>query len=241
MSQNFRQLSPFHSHRGIISIQTGAVIVLTLLLLFIVALLARRGDVDWFQSAFARSVKKLHMIQTISRDLLASAEAERSAVMAETDEASHALAEQSIRAAQNVEEARRTLEPLLGRNPQEAHLFREFSRCWERLQVIDREVLSLAVQNTNLKALRLSFVSGAEAIGRLEKALTHLMDRVSSSPNAVGITRRASQAVIGAFRMYALQAPHIAESTAAQMDKLEVDMKSHDAQVTVALLTWRCR
>jgi hypothetical protein len=235
MSENFRQLSPFHSHRGIISIQTGAVIVLTLLLLFIVVFLSRRGDVNWFQSAFERSVKKHQMIQTMSRDLLASAEAERSAVMAETDEASHALAEQSIRAAQNVEKARRTLEPLLEGNRQEAHLFREFSRCWERLQAIDREVLSLAVQNTNLKALRLSFVSGAEAIGRLEKALTHLMDRVSSSPNAVGITRRASQAVIGAFRIYALQAPHIAESTVAQMDKIEAAMKNHDAQVTDTL------
>jgi hypothetical protein len=235
MSENFRQLSPFHSHTGITSIQAGAAIALTLLLLFIGAFLLRGGDANWFQSAFERSVKKLHMIQTMSRDLMASAEAEKSAVMAETDEASHAFAEQSIQAAQNVEKTRRTLAPLLGRSPQEAHLFREFSRCWERLQAIDREVLSLAVQNTNLKALRLSFIRSPEAISRMEKALNHLMDRVSSSPNAVGITRRASQAVIGAFRMYALQAPHIAESTAAQMDKLEADMKSHDAQVTNAL------
>ena len=235
MSENFRQLSPFHSHIGMTSIQAGAAIALTLLLLFIGAFLARRADVNWFQSAFERSVKKYQMIQTMSRDLLASAEAERSAVMAETDEASHAFAEQSIQAAQNVEKARRTLAPLLEGNRQEAHLFREFSRCWERLQAIDREVLSLAVQNTNLKALRLSFVRSAEAISRMEKALNHLMDRVSSSPNAVGITRRASQAVIGAFHIYALQAPHIAESTAAQMDKMEADMKNHDAQVTDAL------
>ena len=225
----------FYSDKGITGIQTGAAIALTLLLLFIVVFLSRRVDVNWFQSAFERSVKKHQIIQTMSRDLLASAEAERSAVMAETDETSHAFAEQSIRAAQNVEKARRTLEPLLEGKPQEAHLFREFSQCWERLQAIDREVLSLAVQNTNLKALRLSFVSGAEAIGRLEKALTHLMDRVSSSPNAVGMTRRASQAVIGAFHIYALQAPHIAESTTARMNQIEADMKNHDAQVTDAL------
>ncbi len=235
MSEYFRQLSPFHSHTGMTSIQAGAVIALPLLLLFIGVFLWRHGDVNWFQSAFERSVKKLHMIQTMSRDLLASAEAERSAVMAETDEASHAFAEQSIQAAQNVEKARRTLAPLLEGNRQEGHLFHEFSRCWERLQAIDREVLSLAVQNTNLKALRLSFVRGPEAISRMEKALNHLMDRVSSSPNAVGITRRASQAVIGAFRMYALQAPHIAESTVAQMDQIEAAMKNHDAQVTDTL------
>jgi hypothetical protein len=201
-------MSSFYSDKGITGIQTGAVIALTLLLLFIVAFFLRRVDVNWLQSAFERSVKKHQIIQTMSRDLLASAEAERSAVMAETDEASHAFAEQSIQAAQNVEKARRTLAPLLEGNRQEGHLFHEFSRCWERLQAIDREVLSLAVQNTNLKALRLSFVSGAEAIGRLEKALTHLMDRVSSSPNAVGMTRHASQAVIGAFHIYALQGEH---------------------------------
>jgi hypothetical protein len=166
---------------------------------------------------------------------MASAEAEKSAVMAETDEASHAFAEQSIQAAQNVEKTRRTLGSLLEGNRQEAPLFQEFSRCWESLQAIDREVLSLAVQNTNLKALRLSFVPGAEAIGRLEKALNHLIDRVSSSPNAVGITRRASQAVIGAFHIYALQAPHIAESTAVRMDEIEAAMKHHEAQVTDAL------
>ena len=225
----------FYSDKGITSIQIGAAIALTLVLLFIVAFLSRRVDVNWFQSAFERSVKKHQMIQTMSRDLLASAEAEKSAVMAETDEASHTFAEQSIQAAQNVEKARRTLEPLLEGNPQEAHLFREFSRCWERLQAIDREVLSLAVQNTNLKALRLSFVPGAEAIRRLEKALTHLMDRVSSSPNAVDITRRASQAMIGVFHIYTLQGPHIAESTATRMDEIEADMKSHDVQVTNAL------
>ncbi|HEY5867889.1 MAG TPA: hypothetical protein VI542_20415 [Candidatus Tectomicrobia bacterium] len=228
-------MRPFYSDKGITSIQIGFAIAVALLLFFFVAFLLRLVDVNWLQSAFERSVKKLHMIETMSRDLMVSADAEKSAVMAETDEVSHAFAEQSIQAAQNVEKARRMLEPLLEGKPQEVHLFREFSRCWERLQAIDREVLSLAVQNTNLKALRLSFVSGAEAIRRMDKALTHLMDRVSSSPNAIGITRRASQAMIEAFHIYALQAPHIAESTAARMDQIEADMKNHDAQVTDAL------
>ena len=160
----------WHTKKGITRMQVGGAIALALLLFFIIAFLLRHEDVNWLQSAFERSVKKLQLIQTMSRDLLASAEAEKSAVMAETDEASHAFAEQSIQAAQNVEKARRTLEPLLEGNRQEAHLFREFSRCWERLQEIDQEVLSLAVQNTNLKALRLSFVPSAEAIGRYGKS-----------------------------------------------------------------------
>jgi hypothetical protein len=227
--------------KGITSMQVGVAIALVLLLSFLVAFLVRHEDAHWFQSAFERSVKKLHIMQTMSRDLLASAEAEKSAVMAETDEASQALAEQSIQAAQTVEKARRELEPLLGENRQEARLFQEFSRCWDTLQAIDHEVLSLAVQNTNLKALRLSFVPAADAMRRMEKVLTHLMDMVSASPDAVGITRLASQAVMGALNMYTLQAPHIAESTVTRMDEMEAVMHSLDAQVTEALQSLHAR
>jgi hypothetical protein len=177
----------------------------------------------------------------MSRELLASAEAEKSAVMADTDEASQSLAEQSRQAAHNVETARRALEPLLGGHRREAQLFQEFSRCWDKLQEIDREVLSLAVQNTNLKALQLSFGPAAEALRHMEEALTHLMDIVASSPDAVGLTRLAAQAIIGALNMYTLQAPHIAESTATRMEELEAAMASLNAQVTEALQSLQAR
>jgi Four helix bundle sensory module for signal transduction len=220
---------------GMTSLQVGVALVLGLGLFFFVAFLLRHEDANWFYSAFERKVQKLHLIQAMSRDLLASAEAEKSAVMAETDEASQTFAAQSTRAAHNVEEARRALEPLLGSARQEAQLFQEFSQCWEQLQAIDREVLSLAVQNTNLKALRLSFGPAADALRRMETALTHLVEAASASPNAVGITRHATQAVIGILHIYTRQAPHIAESTVARMEEMEAAMYSLDAQVTEAL------
>jgi len=224
-----------HADRGALSIQVGVAIALVLLLSVLVVFLWRYNDANWFQSAFERSVQKLQLLQAMSRDLLAAAEAEKSAVMADTDEASQAFAEQSMQASQHVEKARRELEPLLAGKPEEAHLLREFSQCWDKLQEIDREVLSLAVQNTNLKALRLSFVSAAAAIKSMEEALNHLMDVASASPDAVQITRLAAQAVTGALNIYALQAPHIAESTVARMDEMETVMQSLDAQVTHAL------
>src|SRR5215831_17977642 len=183
------------ANRGMTIRQVGVAIVLVLLLSFIVTFLLRHADVNWFQSAFERSVKKLQLVQAMSRDLLAAAEAEKSAVMAETDEASQAFAAQSIQASQHVEQARRALEPLLEGKRQEAHLFQEFNRCWAMLQEIDREVLALAVQNTNLKAFRLSFGPAAAAIRSMEDALTHLMDVVASSPDALPLTRLAAQAV----------------------------------------------
>jgi hypothetical protein len=171
----------------------------------------------------------------MSSELLASAEAEKSAVMADTDEVSQLFAEQSVQASRNVEEARCALEPLLAGNHQELQGFREFTTCWNKLQEIDKEVLSLAVQNTNLKALRLSFGLAADSIKRMEQSLTHLMDVVTSSPDAVGLTRLASQAIIGALNVYALHAPHIAESSANRMEELEVDMQWFEAQITEAL------
>jgi chemoreceptor-like protein with four helix bundle sensory module len=229
----------FPSDQGITSIQVGVAMALALVLSFIVAFLWRHEDSQWLQSVFEKSVQKLHLLQTMSRDLLASAEAEKSAVMAETDEASQTFADQAVQASQQVEQARRALEPLLEGNRQQMQLFREFSPCWEQLQAIDREVLSLAVQNTNLKALRLSFVPAAAAMRHMEQALNHLMDWVSSSPNAAGITRRAAQAIIGTFNIYSLQAPHIAESTATRMEELEADMARRDAQVSEALRSLR--
>jgi Four helix bundle sensory module for signal transduction len=223
------------ANKGITSMQVGVAIALVLLLAFFVVFLMRHEDANWLQSAFERSVQKLQLIQAMSRDLLAAAEAEKSAVMADTDEASQAFAEQSLQASQHVEKARRELEPLLGGKPQEAHLFREFSHCWDKLQEIDREVLSLAVQNTNLKAFRLSFVSAAAAVRSMEDALNHLMDVASSSPDAAQITRLAAKAVMGALKIYTLQAPHIAESTVTRMDEMEAVMQSLDAQVTDAL------
>jgi hypothetical protein len=228
-------MKTWHANKGITSIQVGVTIALILLLAFLVVFLVRHEDANWFQSAFERSVQKLQRIQAMSRDLLAAAEAEKSAVMADTDEDSQAFAEQSLQASHNVEKARRELEPLLEGKRQEAQLFQEFSRCWDTLQEIDREVLSLAVQNTNLKALRLSFVPAAAAMQAMEAALNHLMDVAASSPDAVRITRLAARAAMGALNMYMLQAPHIAESTVTRMEEMEATMQGLDAQVTDTL------
>src|SRR5262245_35658008 len=138
-------MKTLRADKGMTSMQVGVAIVLVLLLSSLVVFLFGHKDTNWLQSAFERSAQKLQLIQAMSRELLASAEAEKSAVMAETDEASQAFAEQSLQASHNVEKARRELEPLLEGKRQEAQLFHAFSQCWDQLQEIDREVLALAV------------------------------------------------------------------------------------------------
>jgi hypothetical protein len=91
------------------------------------------------------------------------------------------------------------------------------------------------VQNTNLKALRLSFIPAHEAMRDMATALHRLTNSSSSSSEALQISTLASQAVIDAYRIYTLQAPHIAETSDAAMDKMEAAMKGLDQQVNEAL------
>jgi hypothetical protein len=199
------------------------------------ALLWTNKDSQWGKSDFELSVKRRQLLQTMMHSLLASAEAEKSAVMADTDEASKSFAEQSILASYNVEKARSELEPLLEGKGQEVHLFQDFSRCWGKLQQIDTEVLSLAVQNTNLKAFRLSFGPAADFIRSMEQSLNQLMDVVSSYPDAISLIRLASQAIEGALNIYTLHAPHIAEGIPTRMEAMESDIQRFEARVIQAL------
>jgi hypothetical protein len=215
----------------------GIAVLLALVLLVTWARRSRHEDQRWLESVFQQTIQKNQLVDTIRINLLASAEAEKSAVMANTDEASQDFADQSVRASQTVETARRELGRLIEgqNNRREGELFSQFSSCWEKLQELDREILPLAVQNTNLKALRLSFVPAHEDLKRMEAALNQLMDGSASASDALSITRLASEASIAALNIYALEAPHIAETTEARMNEIEAAMQRLDAQVNDAL------
>lgn len=227
----------FLSSKNTTYILVGTVFLLALALIITWALHSKYEDRGWLETVLQKTVKKIQLVNTMRINLLASAEAEKSSVMADTDEASQAFAEQSMSASEAVEEARREITRLMDGEDasQETDLFRQFGGCWEKLRDIDREILPLSVQNTNLKALRLSFVPAAEAIKGMETALGQLMDSSASFPDALRITRLASRALTNALNIYTIQAPHIAETTDTKMDEMEAIMKSLDAQVTDAL------
>jgi hypothetical protein len=224
------------SGKAAIVIAVGVVVAVGVISALVV-FQSRREHSRWLESVYENAVKKSQLVYTMSINLLASAEAEKSAVMADTDEASQAFAEQAIRASEAVEEARLELGRLLeaGSTPQEMQVFEEFSSCWNRFREVDREILPLAVQNTNLKALRLSFVPAADAVKSMETALNRLMDENASSAEAAAITRLSDQALTGALKVYSLQAPHIAAAADANMDQIEARMKTLDEQVMATL------
>jgi hypothetical protein len=229
------EMSKLLSSKDVTYFLAGVVVIFALVLVVIWSLGLKREDQNWLEGALEKTVKKSQLVNTMRVNLLASAEAEKSSVMADTDEASKTFAEESMQASAAVEEARHALAGLLDGARQEMELLREFSMCCEKFQEVDREILPLAVQNTNLKALRLSFIPAGDAVRTMEATLNQLMDCSASSPQALKITRLASQALTAALNIYVLQAPHIADNRDAGMDEIEVVMRGFDAQVNDAL------
>lgn len=183
------------------------------------------------------SINKTRLVADMRANLLASAEAEKSAVMAETDAASEAFAADARRAADAVEAGRNKLGELIAvaaRREEEQRL-RDFSTCWGTYREIDDEILRLAVENTNLKAQRLSFVQAPAALARMQAALDHLVADSGTSVEAAAIATRAYQVMPAALKIHALEGRHIAEPSDAEMDQIDAEMKLLDAKVNEGL------
>lgn len=180
----------------------------------------RRG----MEAAHARLMAQTRIAAAMRADLDAVAGAEKSAVLADTDEASQRYAEASRAALERVAEGLGRLGDPAAADEQEAGLLRGFAAAFAEYRKADEEVLDLAVQNTNLKALALSFGQASAALADLEQALAPL-----------GEAPAALRARIAALRIQALHAPHIMEKTEARMDALERDMAQADKAARAAL------
>ncbi|HUJ26106.1 MAG TPA: hypothetical protein VLW85_08820 [Myxococcales bacterium] len=160
--------------------------------------------------------------------LVSAAEAEKSAVLAITDEDSQKFADQARAATAVAEQRRAELGRLLATGtPREQQLHGEFSAAFEKLQQIDRQVLDLAVRNTNIKAAALAFGPAAEAMRKMDAALADIIAKASSTREL----RLAAGAQAAALRIQALLPPHIAEENEQKEDALEAQMARQDAEV----------
>lgn len=174
------------------------------------------GPRQGLEARHALLVRKVRLASDMRADLYAAAEAEKSAVLADTDQASGAFAEAARTAAGRVAANLELLRQAAGSDgadaAEEAGL-RDFATAFDEYRKVDEEVLDLAVQNTNLKALALSFGEAQRALADMERALAPLADEAP-----------AQRALAEALRIQALHAPHIMEKTEARMDELERGM-----------------
>ncbi len=166
------------------------------------------------------NVKKADILAKMRINLLKAVELEKNAVMAISDKDSETFADQSFKAAEAVENDLHKLDSLTDGTDS---LLAELRDCWKNFREIDKKLLELSVQNTNLKAAGLSYTKGAEIAGRFEHSIIKLTELY---PEDVKIAKLGSQAAISVFKIYGFQAPHINESGDEQMDKIEAIMKN---------------
>ncbi len=182
------------------------------------------------QNAAAQLTRKVQRADWVGRmqlDLTSAAEAEKSAVLATTDQDSQIFADQARAAAAQVEQGCRDLGELLtaGGTKGEQELLAQFATAFVDFQRIDKELLALAVQNTNLKAYSLTFGPAATALKAMDESLARLPTEDAPA------LRFATNARIAAWRLLALIPPHIAEEDETKEDALEALMATEDTQV----------
>jgi hypothetical protein len=222
------------SREGRIAPWAFAGVVVMGLLLFVVW---RFGQASSPAQALALKASRVDLVGQMQVALASAAEAEKSAVLAVTDEASTAFADQARAATAELERGRVELGRLLqaGGTPRERELLDQFSAAFTDLRKVDDEVLRLAVKNTNLKASALAFGPAAQALSELDAALVPLAARRAGSPQAAQGQRLADQVRLGTLRVQALLAPHIAEERDDRMDQLEATMNADLGRAQAAM------
>jgi hypothetical protein len=176
---------------------------------------------------------RVDLVGRMQLALAAAAEAEKSAVLAITDQDSQRLADQARAASAELERERQELGKLLseGGTERERELLARFSEAFASLQRVDDEVLRLAVKNTNIKAYGLLFGPAADALAEMDASLERLALKRADSSDARRTMLLAFGARIGVLRIQALLAPHIAEESDPKMDRLEASMRDEERHV----------
>ena len=222
-----------------IGIRISLTLIIILLLSALVFYVSRfLGPDARYETVISNTRKVVDIVSRMRINLIKSTDLEKGAVMAVTDEESQDLAEQSRKSADAVERDYHELKELIdaAKIDKEIKLLKEFNDDWNTIKVIDRELLSLAVANTNLKAENLSFTAAAPAITNFARLLFELIDIPKSDGERLQMAKSAYQAATAAMTIYSLEAPHIKEARDEKMNELENLMAMNEKKVRDALL-----
>jgi hypothetical protein len=98
-----------------------------------------------------------------------------------------------------------------------------FEERFAEYRQLDEEILPLAIENSNLKAQRLSFGPAREAGAEFRQSLDAAV-RAAPSANVCSADALAARAVVALLEIQVLHAPHIAEAEDAAMTRMEAQM-----------------
>jgi hypothetical protein len=167
-----------------------------------------------------------------------AADASNRAVMADTDEASSAAVREAEQATKAVEQDTNALGRILDElgDQDEARNLDTFKARFAQYRALDADILPLAVENTNIKAQRLSFGPAQEAVDAFRKSV-EAGGRLAAPKNSALVDALVAKATASVLEVQVIQARHIAESDEAAMTRMESTMKGSEAAARKALET----
>jgi hypothetical protein len=190
-------------------------------------------------SALERQSEARRMAADLLVQFTKAADAANRAVMADTDDASVAFAQESEHAKQAIQKDTAALAPILQGlgYTEETRLLEEFGGRFAQYLALDRTILALAVENSNLKAQRLSFGPAQETADAFRDALESVAPLDAAKDSSWRVKALTATAVAALRDIQVLQAPHIADADDAVMTRLEKRMKASEAAARSALET----
>jgi hypothetical protein len=188
------------------------------------------------ETALERLVESRRLAADLLVQFTKAADASNRAVMADTDEASVAFAREAEQSTQAVEKDAAALDPILRGlgYSNETRLLQEFNGRFAEYRALDRKILELAVENTNLKAQRLSFGPAQEAANAFRDSVAAIA-ALDSTKDTWRVKALAATAIGAVREIQVLQAPHIAEADEAAMTRIEKQMATEEAAARGAL------
>lgn len=207
---------------------------------FIVSILTATaiGCVNAPETALERLVESRRLAADLLVQLTKAADASNRAVMADTDDASVAFAREAEQATQTVEKDAATLTPILSGlgYSNETQLLQDFNGRFAEYRALDRNILELAVANTNLKAQRMSFGPAQQAADAFRDSLAAITPQ-NAAKDTWRVKALVATAIAALREIQVLQAPHIAEADEAEMTRMEKRMTADEASARTALTT----
>ena len=184
---------------------------------------------------------KVDLLSTMRIHFLEAIEAEKNAVLAITDEASEDFAAQARQAVDGVDSGRKEIESIILQEklPRETKMINEFNSCWSQYRKLDETILDLAIQNTNLKAQKISATQCAQELEHFEVSLNRLIDQNTNGNQCNKVVMLSYEALTASLKVFALHKLHIEEADDQEMDKIEQRIKSYDGSARKALGTLR--
>jgi hypothetical protein len=193
------------------------------------------GCRDWPDAVLTQLMDARRLVADLRVQFTKAADASNRAVMAYSDEGAASAAREAEAATQAVQRDALALQPLLQKLAyvEESRHLEEFNRRFAEYRTLDSSILGLAVENTNLKAQRLSFGPAREAADAVHDSL----EGIARSPvkDTCRVEALVAKAVAAVREIQVLQAPHIAEADDAAMSRMEQQMATAEAAARSAL------